>query len=279
MFDYFKKKPPPPPTGQVTMSLLKYKNSSIWIQGNAGFANYPLVVAQYLDDINLKLPNFLPALVTAGRVQKIYYHPGNSCRGNPRGYVKLREAHKDVELGGWGNRPAFAAELQATMNRANMSVAQLAQRLLTSMLYNWQGGTDPNPFSSGGFTGTVVKDTEDKIRTWLAATDHPKNDEMDVLIIELKDFVAKNNGADTQIYFDPTYNALIRPPQVGLFHELVHAYYFAKGTNLGIEDSNSDKDGGRYFELMAMGLPPFDNKRFSENKIRLLYGCALRASY
>jgi hypothetical protein len=51
------------------------------------------------------------------------------------------------------------------------------------------------------------------------------------------------------------------------------------GRQLGTEDSSSEYAQGRHFELMSVGLPPFDNRPFSENKYRTAVACPTRASY
>jgi hypothetical protein len=59
----------------------------------------------------------------------------------------------------------------------------------------------------------------------------------------------------------------------------MHGYYNASGSQLGCEESTDVKNGGRHFELMAVGLPPYDDEPYSENKFRTAWGCALRLKY
>jgi hypothetical protein len=151
---------------------------------------------------------------------------------------------------------------------------------MATIVYDWTGGVTTNPFSNllqhGDQLANVVAD---EIQGWLQATDHPDDLEMDVLALALEPYLDRGAGADVRITYDPNYVLGIRPPKVGLFHELVHAYYFAKGKNLGLCDSSNVAHGGRYFELMAVGMPPFQGRRFSENQMRALCSCPPRTQY
>ena len=63
---------------------------------------------------------------------------------------------------------------------------------------------------------------------------------------------------DRQTIGDGSEPWMTRPPAVGLAHELVHAEHSAHGTN----------DFTPAGEDMAVGVPPYDNQPFTENKIR-----------
>ena len=60
-----------------------------------------------------------------------------------------------------------------------------------------------------------------------------------------------------------------RPPAIGLAHELVHAYYNARGEQPGLDNSSSSTV---LYEMLCMGVGPWDNEanpgRISENSIR-----------
>jgi hypothetical protein len=279
-FGIFSKKTPPPPPGQLRSAELRYGQTTIFIKvvpNSPAPADFAILVAMHLDEIGRRFPNFFGTLA---KRQLIAFEMvnSNSCRGGVNGYVKLRREHGAVILGGNGNRPAFAAELQQTMTRAGKNPDTLAQDLMAVILYDWQGGITPNPFSAvmaPGQAGIVAA----KIRTWLAATAHPDDVEMDTLVLALERHLAPGQGADCRITYDPNYILGGRPAYVGLFHELVHAYYFSKGKNLGLCDSSNVAAGGRHFELMAVGMAPFDQRRFSENKMRALCGVPLRTVY
>ncbi|HKP51292.1 MAG TPA: M91 family zinc metallopeptidase [Chloroflexia bacterium] len=62
---------------------------------------------------------------------------------------------------------------------------------------------------------------------------------------------------------------LLRPPAVGLAHELMHALYNSRGTQPGHHLSHPTT---MLFELLAVGLGPFQNEAISENTIRMQWG-------
>jgi hypothetical protein len=278
LFGAFKKKATPPaPSAVLQFAELKYPNTNIWINTrNAVQNDYAMVVAQHIGEIAVKLPHFLGDLTATGKKITIFYAAQNMCRGGINGQVKLRQEHSSVELGGWGNRPNFAAELQQTIQNSGHDVKWLAGQLCGATLHTWTGGVATNPF-------TTVNATENKVNAWLAGDtsingSHPTAAEMDLLVMALQDWLTKGNGCDSGIYYNPTLT-VGRPAQIGLFHEFVHAYYSAKGKQLGLEDSSSDLNGGRHFELMAMGLTPYHNKKYSENKLRSVWVCPPRTQY
>jgi hypothetical protein len=65
-------------------------------------------------------------------------------------------------------------------------------------------------------------------------------------------------------YGEEDFNA-IRPPAVGLAHELVHAFYVAQGKQPGHMDSGYSTT---LTELICVGLGPFTDNPVSENTIR-----------
>ena len=79
------------------------------------------------------------------------------------------------------------------------------------------------------------------------------------------------SGSDTTVKYNPDRKSIgkgkedwqTRPPEVGLAHELVHADDAAHGKMDG-----EKKDGVYNYERQAVGLPPYEDKAISENKIR-----------
>jgi hypothetical protein len=68
---------------------------------------------------------------------------------------------------------------------------------------------------------------------------------------------------------------MTRPPAVGLGHELAHVEDAQQGGW-----SDTDKHGGVLDdELEAVGLPPFQNRPHTENKIREEMGLPPRPRY
>jgi|GEM_PF-2220163 len=87
---------------------------------------------------------------------------------------------------------------------------------------------------------------------------------------KLRSIKGDGTGSDTMIKYDPdrVYSSLAeawrkQPPAIGLAHELIHADDAAYGR------MDPDKtDGVWNFERQAIGLPPFEQKEFTENKFR-----------
>lgn len=77
-------------------------------------------------------------------------------------------------------------------------------------------------------------------------------------------------GSDTTIKYNPAFtcsNNLAdwrkHPPEIGLAHELIHADDAAYGRM-----DPDDLNGVRNYERQAVGLPPYEDKYFTENKFR-----------
>ncbi|MBO9642468.1 MAG: hypothetical protein J7603_05020 [Pseudacidovorax sp.] len=81
-----------------------------------------------------------------------------------------------------------------------------------------------------------------------------------------------NLSAEHKKYLPSSHTWAHRPPAIGLGHELVHAWRVVSGRVLftyGWEE-----------EAMTVGLPPFGNMKFSENRIRVEWGgLAIRPDY
>lgn len=84
-------------------------------------------------------------------------------------------------------------------------------------------------------------------------------------------------GSNSLMYLNPgpeTVNGVDLPQGVVLAHELIHAHQFALGYNtkdVGKNDGieiDGQPDYVPTLELMAVGIPPFENNQFTENKIR-----------
>lgn len=90
-------------------------------------------------------------------------------------------------------------------------------------------------------------------------------------------------GTNSTVVFDPDTRTIgseaweTRPPAIGLAHELVHAEHAATGTmSTGEVQNDSKRDPTnptrfqmyRKREIEAVGVPPNDQRAFTENKIR-----------
>lgn len=186
--------------------------------------------------------------------------------------------------------------MQATLAASSHNKRWLATQCHQAALPLWSGATSPSPFralpippagpvAQGGarpLPPTPIDMAEQLIDTWLAGTALPDYDKMDILCLVLEPWLRNGTGTNTLISYDP-HKVLVagahRPPQVALYHELVHAYYNAAGGQLGREDSVQEANGGRLFELMAVGLSPFNARPLSENQFRADIGVALRPMY
>jgi hypothetical protein len=90
-------------------------------------------------------------------------------------------------------------------------------------------------------------------------------------------------GSDTVIKYNPSF-AFSRqtddwknhPPEIALAHELIHADDSAYGRL-----DPDEVDGVRNYERQAVGLTPYENKEFTENKFRLAWSkpLPLRTTY
>jgi Effector protein len=229
----------------------------------------------------------LQAISAFGKRQVIAYGGPNNNQAAGGGlacYKRLRRYHDS------GDNANFAAELQATIVSSTQNKRWLADQCYRKNLALWSGASTTSPMRNipqpprppGALPRTPVDLAEALIDTWLAATALPTRDEMDIVCLVLEPWLANGNGANTLVNYDPhkvVASGLSRPPQVALFHELVHAYYNAMGGQLGREDSLNEGNGGRLFELMSVGLPPFDTRPYGENQFRNVLGVALRTQY
>ena len=221
-----------------------------------------------------------------------YVGPGNNqAAGGAKAYYVLRMKHDA------GLAVAFAAEFTATLQRmtaAGNDVNWLAKELYKVQIPLWNGGMMPSPFRSlpttklpAGPTGKPLPQLPTVpivalINSFLAGTAMPDLDQMDALSLILEPWMQAGAGAATRINYDPhktVVNGVSRPPQVGLYHELVHGYYNVIGKQLGREDSINEGNGGRLFEAQCVGLGPFGARAICENKFRAALGVQPRTTY
>ena len=226
-------------------------------------------------------------LLAADKLIKITYQQLNFARcglgglyelcyqyfsANPEGLTDEKVANRA------GTYRAFGDELVREMGRAAVSGRELARQLLEADLYSWKNGTRrANPFKKGDGHDRQGQ-VEAQIQRWCAGDALPSNDQMDLLSQVLEPTLRPGDGSAVLISYDPLLTTG-RPAEVGLFHELVHAHYTVRGTQLGREDSASEFAGGRHFELMSTGFTPHDNKPFSENRYRQAVSVPARTDY
>ncbi len=252
---------------------------------------YRDLVFRHLDQIRAtgNLANFFNLITACGKRQVIAYvgtnvPNENSCSGSGAGKKKIIS---DMGTSGWS-----AARCQLNTALHNWSLANhgvdpnewLAEQVLTTRLHCWNpadtGANSPyNPRGIGpghGEWDQTVRMLAQMIKSYRAGQMSVRNGDneprklLDLMVLPLRDHLPDGAGSSAMIRYTPlkvTTSSGPRPAQVALFHELVHAYYEAQGKNLSNEDSTAEWNG-RYYELAAVGLPPFENESFSENKLR-----------
>ena len=252
---------------------------------------YRDLVFQQLDQIRAFGPmtNFFTLITACGKRQVICFvgtgvPNDNSCSGSGAGKKKIIT---NLGTGGWSAARCDLNTAIAAWCLANIGVNAdewLAEQVLTSQLHRWNpadtsANSPYNPRGIGlglGEWDQMVQMLARRINDYRAGRMSIRNaacDErelLDLLIIILRDHLQDGNKSSAMVRYTPMKVATgsgPRPAQVALFHELVHAYYEAQGKNLSNEDSVHEWNG-RYFELAAVGLPPFDNEPYSENKLR-----------
>jgi hypothetical protein len=252
-------------------------------------------ILQHLGEIESFPPGLalLQGIQASGKQVGVkYMGPGNNqAAGAVRAYYVLRMQHDA------GNAPAFAAEFTATIQRmtaAGKDVNWLANELYTVQVPLWNGGTMPSPFRGLAVARLPARPGAKPlpqlptvpivalINSFQAGTAMPSLDQMDALSLVLEPWMQAGLGAATRINYDPyktMVNGVSRPPQVGLYHELVHAYYNVIGRQLGREDSINEGNGGRLFEAQAVGLGSFGTRTICENNFRAALGVQARTTY
>ncbi len=100
------------------------------------------------------------------------------------------------------------------------------------------------------------------------------------LVLALEPWLDHGSGAKVTVEFDPwneLSGASSRPAHVGLFHELIHAWYYVSGRQIFTDDHTEN-------ELMVIGLPGFDvratghQRLYTENRYRNELGMGPRLS-
>ncbi|HYL06106.1 MAG TPA: M91 family zinc metallopeptidase [Thermoanaerobaculia bacterium] len=94
-------------------------------------------------------------------------------------------------------------------------------------------------------------------------------------LVALAPHAADGTGSSSDIswHFEPGYQPnTLRPPAIGLGHELIHAYYSWRGQQLG---RDRDHFSTVLFEYRCVGLGPWDEVGPSENTLRRQWGMAV----
>lgn len=88
----------------------------------------------------------------------------------------------------------------------------------------------------------------------------------------LRNYLTPGTGAASVVKFNhtKTFHCLDdpamhkRPPAIGLFHELIHAFHNSSGVNMALVK----KDGENIEEIITTGMPPYNFEELSDNKMR-----------
>lgn len=283
---------------QVVQGNTPFKGYNVVVQPGAQLptgGNAQATILRNLEEIEAFPPGLalLQGIQNSGKQVGVKYLGvnNNQAAGAVRGYYVLRMNHDS------GNQGVFTQELTATVQRMNVAghnLNWLADQLYRVMIPRWGGGAMPSPFRNlpagvlpalPGARPVPQLPTVPIIallNTYLAGTAMPTLDQMDALVLVLEPWMTAGLGCATRINYDPqktVVNGQNRPAVVGLYHELVHAYYNAVGKQLGREDSLNEGNGGRLFEAQAVGLGDFGNRAICENKFRTALGVPLRVTY
>ncbi len=155
--------------------------------------------------------------------------------------------------------PDFVA--QTRLHLANIANTSMGKRLLQSLS---AGGKKVTIVPTSGmnealpdyYPGALAKGT---VLRWKDSSGR------------VRSIKGRGTGSDTTIKYNPRHlrlgsaEAWQQPPAgIWLAHELIHASDAARG----IMDPE-EVDGVRNYERQAIGLPPYDQKDFTENKLRL----------
>ncbi|MBL8190136.1 MAG: hypothetical protein JNK38_19125 [Acidobacteria bacterium] len=166
--------------------------------------------------------------------------------------VRYREA---ITIKGTGE---FAATTQAHLSL--LAKLSIGRKLLDSICQSGKSVTiihtdrvseaPPNDFKAAIPKGKTLK--------WFDLWGHEKT------------IRGTGKGSDTIIKYNPTFTCSHQtkdwnhnPPEISLAHELIHAHDSAYGRL-----DPDEVDGVRNYERQAVGLAPYENKEFTENKFR-----------
>jgi hypothetical protein len=223
---------------------------------------------------------------------------GNQCNCvKSSKFVKLRQAFN--QTGGY----KINDELKATMDRAARAgvtkdfVAQQLARGLSIVTVHTDQNIAPSPGISidaqSRFKGKKmegkggrVEQAKAVIDGYLAdskfyfrdvATELPGGNKIhthrDDLVRILKPWCEPGAGAASKVFFNPDklwscdqdQEGTVRPPAIGLAHELCHAWRNSVGMRFFDDRQMSSLDDD---EVMTTGFPPYLNEKFSENLFR-----------
>lgn len=288
----------------------QFNATSVWVRdpqpgqwdparvvGGAAVGGYVPLVLQHLANIAATGTGlaFFPALTAFGKRQIVRYE-GENVPNENSAFGPQASANKLIRQHfGSGNYIGTGAELNLALMSARGAnpahdAAWLATQLLTTPLHRWDPATTSatSPLKPAGVgLGTpafnnLVAALVQTIGRWANGSLHlTDKTTMDLVVLILEPHLRNGTGGATRIHYNPLktiVGGVHRAPECGLFHELVHAYYNAAGSQLS-EECSTNEDIGRYFELMAVGLPPFAGRPYHENAMRQWFANLARTQY
>ena len=194
-----------------------------------------------------------------------------NVRSTPLWSLDARPGHTDLAQLSWS---------QLVLQRKVTSYAQSLRDRLYRKAFQWdsnEGYSEDQHYVStkhGSTRGIYV--TRDEIQNWLVGytglprrlSQEEQRHVANVTMATIYKHAATGTGSAGSIDWrhQASYdlNAL-RPPAIGLAHELIHAYYASQGRNPGSHDSPPSVV---LFEYICVGLGPFSTYNINENKLR-----------
>jgi hypothetical protein len=178
-----------------------------------------------------------PAPPAPPAVVEVKYNAGITIKG-PQDFVDKTKAHLDTIA-----KTATGADL----------LKSLADSGQVAVIVPTTGGNAATP---DDWTKAIPKD---EVLKWKDSTGTEHS------------LTGVGGGSGTKVEYNPDRKVIAggtedwqtRPPEIGLAHELIHADDAAHG-----KMDPEQKDGTYNYERQAVGLPPYEDKEFTENKIR-----------
>lgn len=174
------------------------------------------------------------------------------------------------------NSQAAKAQFLAAIKKGRVSYQEIADFLSKYM----KGGSGKNATELKDLLESDPADIKDTVTRNLKYSGFLEYPFGYYLKLAVEKYLEYGEGDNSRIRFDP-WNELSgadsRPADVGLFHELIHAWHNASGRKIFTDDHIEN-------ELMTIGIPPFDIRHtqhartYTENRYRSERGLKPRLS-
>lgn len=174
-----------------------------------------------------------------------------------------------------GAGTGFFASLERARQYANQWALLVDPRYLRWSSSNEGYFNDQTLMGSLDASGYNIGITHHEVAGWIAGqplpgrlTQRAKDHALVATLAALRAVSPSGSGSESSIGWNPYASNplnLVRPPAIGLAHELVHAYYNGLGEQLGYDFGHPSTV---LFEFLCVGLGPWDEELLSENGIR-----------